>query len=82
MSTNQGTYLLKDLREGVVYRDALSGYLVLVLGQTGAGIVVGLLWNPVKGEHQRVELHDHQLVDAGAPTALKADTRRDKGYHG
>lgn len=80
MSHNQGTYRLQDLREGVVYRDVLSGYLVLVT-RTGAG-ARGLLWNPVKGEHQRVELHDHQLVDAGAPTALKPDTRRDKGYHG
>jgi hypothetical protein len=81
MSANQGTYLLKDLREGVVYRDVLSGYLVLVLGRAPFP-KEGLLWNPVKGEHQRVSLHDHQLVDASAPTALKADTRRDKGYHG
>ncbi len=80
MSQNQGTYRLQDLREGVVYRDVLSGYLVLVT-RTGAP-ARGLLWNPVKGEHQALDLHDHQLVEAGTPTALKADTRTDQGHHG
>lgn len=89
----QQTYLLTDLHIGNIYRDALSGYLVLVMEREVAvyderrnkSIVkrqVGWMWNPVYGKHQEMELHDHQLISAEADTALLPDTRNKNGYHG
>lgn len=88
----QDTYTVKQLRTGTVYRDALSGYLVLVLEKElwerrGASSVkvkrlVGWFWNPVWGKHTEMELHDHQLIGAEQKTSLKPDTRYDQGYHG
>ncbi|HRD54696.1 MAG TPA: hypothetical protein PKY96_18815, partial [Flavobacteriales bacterium] len=81
-----------ELHAGFIYRDALSGYLVLVreaevwerraAAKVRVKRLVGWFWNPVWGKHAEMELHDHQLISAEHPTDLKADTRYDNGYHG
>lgn len=72
----QGTYLLSELQVGWVYRDALSGYLVLVMEKEvvrkhevdGRYVnrpekrTVGWYWNPVWGKHAEMELNDNQLM--------------------
>lgn len=92
----QNTFTLNELKVGRIYRDALSGYLVLVrevevreYDRYAAGEryrqvqrTVGWMWNPVLGRHQEVELHDHQLINAEADTALMPDTRYKPGLHG
>ncbi len=89
----QKTLPVSELHVGFVYRDALSGYLVLVLEKevwqadafgrkARVKRLVGWYWNPVWGRHAEMELHDHQLIAAEHPTDLKPDTRYDKGYHG
>lgn len=91
----QQTFVVADLKVGTIYRDALSGYLVLVREvdvQTTTEIEgrylkakvkrrVGWMWNPVWGKHQEVELHDHQLISAGTETDLMPDTRYVKGHY-
>lgn len=89
----QGTYLLGELELGAIYRDALSGYLVLVKkvsvteyhdpgGKKEVERTVGWYYNPTLGRHAEMELHDHQLISATRETSLMTDTRYQKGYHG
>jgi hypothetical protein len=71
----QGTFLVEQLKEGWIYRDALSGCLVLVMekevaeyhvGRTPGKVMVkrmvGWYWNPVWGKHAEMELNDNQLM--------------------
>lgn len=94
----QKTYLVSELTPGAVYRDALSGYLVLVMektvtewepGPNHKGMkevevkrLVGWYYNPTLGQHKEMELHDGQLILATRETSLMPDTRYDKGHHG
>jgi hypothetical protein len=84
----QLTYRTAELELGAIYRDALSGYLVLVRevavktyvpGGTLAEErrLVGWYYNPTLGRHQEMELHDHQLLNAETLTELKCDSRYD-----
>lgn len=68
--SNQQTHLLRHLKPGRVYRDTLSGYLVLVQERSPGGKPMGLLWNPVLGNYQWVELYDNMLESAEAPSKL------------
>ena len=71
---------ISTLRPGQLYVDALSGHLVLVLEQKHTGphtgnpaevttrhTLFGWYWNPTMGTHMRMELHDHQLMNAPKP---------------
>lgn len=92
----QQTFVVADLLVGTIYRDALSGYLVLVRvvevtetpeidGRYVKRVVqrkVGWMWNPVFGAHKEMELHDHQLISAGSETDLMPDTRYQRGQYG
>lgn len=74
-SSGQGTFLKDELKVGWIYRDALSGYLVLVMEKTvmekgdkdprvevQRTRTVGWYWNAVWGKHAEMELNDHQLM--------------------
>lgn len=76
----QRTLLVRNLRTGLVYRDVLSGYLVLVQERSSEGPDhadvrrtvktkrrVGYYWNPLYGAHATMELHDHQFINANMP---------------
>lgn len=73
----QQTYLVRELQTGIVYRDVLSGYLVLVRSidlQRTEPIASGLMWNPLYGAHQPFTIHDNMLCSAEGKT-YKPDTR-------
>lgn len=79
----QATLQVQELRVGIVYRDLLSGYLVLVRTvELSEGVAAGLMWNPIHGAHTPVVVYDNMLIRAEYLTALKPDTRNDDGYHG
>lgn len=75
MSKAQGTYAVKQLEAGVVYRDVLSGHLVLVrkveLERRPEPMAVGWMWNPVHGAHQVVSCYDHQLEAATSESKVR-----------
>lgn len=76
----QGLLCIEQLQEDHVYRDVLSGYLVLVTELLPeARRARGVLWNPLYGAHQVITVRDRQLINAHAPTDLKPDTRYDDG---
>jgi hypothetical protein len=77
MSKQQGTYQLKHLTTGTVYRDVLSGYLVLLTElhlEATPPQGRGLYWNPVYGAHQPVTVYNDQLASADSCTLI-ADKR-------
>ena len=66
------TYTVAKLKTGQVYRDRLSGYLVLVRevecwSNTAIPKLmkrrIGWYYNPVWGKHMEMELHDYQFTD-------------------
>lgn len=76
----QRTLLVRNLRTGLVYRDVLSGFLVLVQERSSEGPDpadirrklkekhrVGYYYNPLYGTHQTMPLYDHQFINANTP---------------
>ncbi len=78
MSERQGTLLVKDLQPKTIYRDVLSGRLVLVMGVNASGADCKW-WNPVKGELTTMLVCDHQLESAEYPSKLYP--RQDEMMH-
>lgn len=69
MSSRQGTYLVKHLQPDTVYRDVLSGQLVLVLGVEREHALCKM-YNTVNGAMEQVKVCDHQLESAEYPSKL------------
>ena len=71
MSKAQGTIPVSELCVGMVYRDVLSGYLVLVRSLHPDQLsAAGLMWNPIHGVHVAVDVVDHQLELAHVDSML------------
>ncbi len=61
--------MVKDLQTETVYRDVLSGQLVLVL-EVNADHALCKMYNAVKGEMHQVKVCDRQLESAEYPSKL------------
>lgn len=75
-----GTYKLEQLEVGRVYRDVLSGQLVLItfltlkpLGDSSPS-ARGFWFNPTTGAHEAIDIRDGQLEDATDTSLYKPRT--------